>query len=77
MASADKRLLCHVTCGTNKRKISCTAEKLTDKIREEFELENSDLKIQSWDDEFDDWEDIDDISVLGGKDKWKLNVVIP
>ena len=76
MASANKSLVCHVTCDTKKKKICCPIEKLTDKIREEFELDNGDFRIQSWNDEFNDWEDIDDMSVLSDKDKWKLNVVL-
>ncbi len=75
MADASERVMrMHVTCGTSKKVLACTRTSFNQKVKELFQVEEGNYMIQSWDDEFADWIDIDE-STLSSQDKWKLQIV--
>jgi len=67
-------LTLHVTFGGSKKSITCstTAELFT--TTESGFKPNAANDLQLWDDDFNDWVDIDDISTLNGKSKWEINI---
>lgn len=65
----------HVTYGTRKRVFKSSPQCIKSKIEEHFQLKK--YRLQAFDDEFDDWVDIDDDNNLEEMDggPTKLNVV--
>jgi hypothetical protein len=74
MASASNLSL-HVTFGGSKKLLFCTTAELFTKIESVFKP-NVAYDLQVWDDDFSDWVDIEDITTLNEKPKWKLNIVL-
>jgi len=54
----------HVTYGLSKKVLSCATNDLRDNINSAFSLENTEFIIQLWDNEFDDWCDVETMSSL-------------
>jgi len=66
----------HLTCGQSKKLVTCTASALKQRINEIFSLSDGKYIIQTWDTEFDDWIDVENVSVLEGQQKCKLQIVV-
>ena len=71
----ENRLKLHITFGASKKVLMCQLACVRRKIQDLFQLDHDDYTIQSWDEDFSDWVDVESDSVLNEQQKWKLNIV--
>lgn len=71
----DSLVQCHVTFGVSKKVVSSSLSTLKAEIARVFNIEAATFVVQLWDSDFDDWIDEEDISILRGRERCKLNIV--
>jgi hypothetical protein len=69
-------LAMHVTCGDSKKKFNCTVDEMRGRIETLFCLSGQDFFLQTWDVDDKDWVDLDDVAILNGETRCKLNVIV-
>jgi hypothetical protein len=69
-------IVMHVTYGDAKKRVTSTLEDLRQTLQASFVLTDQDFGLQSWDDEFQDWVDLDDEAQLEGLEKCKLQIIV-
>jgi len=77
MVSRSNLLLMHLTCGNIKKGMTSSIKELRENILTLFNLpEHQVFRIQSWVDEFSDWEDVNDQRTLKELPRCKLNIIL-
>jgi len=66
----------HVTFGQSKKVVRSTVDTLRQNIKNTFDIGDVPYILQCWDNQFDDWIDVDDLSQLEAMDNCKLLVVL-
>ena len=65
----------HITFGDSKKVIICSIADLVAQLELKFSLAGQDYRLQVWDGDFNDWIDLDDITILEGQPRCKLQIL--
>ena len=68
----------HVTLGDNKKRMTSTAADVQRNVEALFrdQLTDKQYLLQSWDADFNDWLDLDDVGTLEGQVTCKLQIIL-